>query len=291
MPVHLLAAVLVLAATPIAISPAHAGIRDLAKSAKEKAAKATGQKSADHPCTGMDAQFSETTIELTGDVLDKLLASRKATQPMRDELAKLLARRVTIQREIEDLRGKHGDAIVENENRRAEFRSCMNSTLEGIKQRKVQTEMANTMANPRSAEKLLKLTAAFNDAQMKGDTAEVNRLQREMGSLFDATHADSLEAEKQCGRMPALHPATVKVDALNQELATIDEKIRDLEKQATKVQADKCKLTKGQIAMAWERITMYVGKSKNDAKPCGFSAAELSALSERKDALAAELEG
>lgn len=58
-----------------------------------------------------------------------------------------------------------------------------------------------------------------------------------------------------------------------------------------KAQVDKSKLTKNQIAMAWERITLYVGKSKNGAKPCGFSATELSALSERKGALAAALEG
>jgi hypothetical protein len=288
MPVRLPTAILMLVATLIAASPSHAGIRDLAKSAKEKAAKATGQKSADQPCTGLDARFDDTTVELTGDVLDKLLAGRKAARPMSEELAKLLARRVAIQKEIDDLRDKNGEAISENENRRAEVRSCRTMALDGIRQRKFQTEMANTMANPRSAEKTLKLTAAFNDAQMKGDTAEVNRLQKEMWAAYEPTHTDSMEAERQCGGMPALHPAQARIDALN--LPAVDEKIRDLETQAMKAQVDKSKLTKNQIAMAWERITMYVGKSKKGAKPCGFSATELSALSEREDALAAELQ-
>lgn len=215
MPVHLLTAILMLVATLMAASPSNAGIRDLAKSAKEKAAKATGQKSADQPCAEFDAKFEGTTIELTGDVLDRLLAGRKAAQPTADEVAKLLARRVAIQKEIDELNGKHGDAIAENENRRAEVRNCITMALDGIKQRKVQTEMANNMPNPRSAEKILKLTAAFNDAQMKGDTAEVHRLQKEMGSMFEATHADSLEAEKQCGPIPPLHPVKAKIDALN----------------------------------------------------------------------------
>jgi hypothetical protein len=285
------------AALGIPGSTAIGGIRDLAKSAKDKATKVAGQKSSAKPdggasgSVGQDIRFDDTMLELGGDVLDKLLACRQEAAPLLDERAALVARRDVIQKEIDALSEKHGDAIAENSNQRAEAQNCADMALDEARQQKIQAAMAEGMANPRSMEKVAKLTAAMNDAQFKGDTATVRRLGKEVDAMYAPTRADTLAAETKCGRLPALHPAKLRIDALDKELAEIDQEIRELDEKAMKLQVAKCGMTEGQIAMAWERIELYLQYSQNDGSPRGFSGPELSALGERKSALAAALKG
>ncbi len=288
LPARLLAAIVMLAAVPgFAGSPAFGGIRDMVKSAKGKAAQAAAQKPANQAGkAGRDVEFDDTVRELAGDLLDKLIACRKAAEATTKGRPALVERRDAIPREINELSGKHGGAIFENANKRGEVDNCMGMALQEIKDRKVQEEQQRILANPASAEKLLKLSAAMNDAQLKGDTATVNRIMKEVDALYAPTHADTLVAEKKCGPMPALHPAKVKIDALEKELAEIDQKIRDMDKKALKIQVEKCGMTEGQIAMAWERIELYLQRLKHNQEPSGFSSTELKALAERKDALA-----
>ena len=50
-------------------------------------------------------------------------------------------------------------------------------------------------------------------------------------------------------------------------------------------------MTKEQIAMAWERIELYLDKVTANSSPLGFSPIELKALAERKAALTAAVGG
>jgi len=283
---RVLVAALVLAAS-LACSPAQAGIRDMVKSAKDKVTKPTDQKPAAQ--AGQAIKFDDTMVELTGEVLDKLVAARKATAATTQGRTTMAARWSAIPEEINALSSKHGGEISENENKRGEVESCIKGALEKIRSQRFQAEQQRIMANPASAEKLLKLTAALNDAQLKGDQVAVERLTKEIQALYDPTRADTLAVMKQCGPMPPIHPAKLKIDALQDEHAGLGEKLRDMDSKALASQSRKTGMTEGQIAMAWERIERYVMKLKDGPAPGGFSATELQALGERKDALEAAL--
>jgi hypothetical protein len=282
----------VAAALCLLVPAAHAGLRDLAKSAKDKAAKATGQKQEPSSTqAGPPVVFDDTMLELDGALLAKLIASRKQANAATQGRAAAVARRAAVTGEIDELAGKHGGAIAENQNQRYEVENCITGELSEIKSRRWEADRDRMMANPASAEKLVKLTVALNEAQLKNDTAEVARLTKQMEALVGPTHADTLAAEKKCGPKPPLHPAKVKSDALEQELAQLDAKIRDMDMKAMKLQVEKSGLTEKQIAVAWERIELYLQKSKHSPNPNGFSPSEQEALAGSRPALEAALAG
>ncbi len=283
------AALVLTVAASLAGGPAGAGIRDMVKSAKDKATKSTGQKSA--PQAGQAIEFDDTMVELTGEVLDKLNAARKAAAATTQGRPTLVARRNAIPGEIDPLSGKHGGEISENHNRRSEVENCVAMALEEIRSQRFQAEQQRIMANPASAEKMLKLTVALNDAQLKGDQVAIERLTKELAAMTGPTKADTLAATKKCGPMPAVHPAKVKIDALENERAGLETKLRDMDSKALASQSKNAGMPEGQIAMAWERIELYLTKLKHSPTPSGFSSAELQALGDRKSALEAALAG
>jgi hypothetical protein len=285
----LLTALALAVASSLAGGPAAAGIRDMVKSAKDKATKPTGQKPAQQ--VGQAIEFDDTMVELTGDVLDKLIAARKATAATTQGRPAMATRWTAIPEEINVLSGKHGGEISENYNKRSEVESCISGALQEIRSQRFEAEQRRIIANPASAEKLLKLTVALNDAQIKGDQAAVDRLTRELEALYAPTRADTLAAMKNCGPMPPVHPAKVKIDALENEHAELGEKLRDMDSKALASQSKKTGMPEGQIAMAWERIERYLMKLAYSPTPGGFSSTELQALGERKDALEAALAG
>ena len=75
-------------------SSARAGIRDLAKKAK---GTVTAPATAQQPPRGAP-QFDDTMLELTGDLLDKLLACHKPAEAIQQELKKLRARQEAIRK-------------------------------------------------------------------------------------------------------------------------------------------------------------------------------------------------
>ena len=287
--------VAVLSATTLCLAPpARAGLGGLVKSAKDKAAKATGQKETAPPAqAGGPVQFDDTTLELTGGLLDKLMACRKAAdaEAKPQERKALNDRRDAITKEISDLSTRNGDAITANRDKRSNVGNCMEEALREIKEQKQKAMQQQILANPASGEKLARMSADMSQAQVKGDTATVARIQRQMEDMFSATHADSLEAGKKCGPMPALHPAAVRIEALRAELAQIEQKLRDMDEQQARLLTEKCGMTTRQIAMAWERIELYLARADGKSTPLGFSETEIKALSERKDALKAALKG
>jgi hypothetical protein len=286
-------AIVMLAALMAAATASQAGIRDLAK----KAVKSTGQKAPEASSqAGENVKFDATTVELDGAVIDKLLAAHKASVSAAGTSATsgrpaLVHRRDANRAEADELKDKFGGKIWDNTNDRANWRGCVDGELGQIQNRKQQEQMQKMMADPRSADKILKLTAAMNDAQLKGDKAEVERLQKQMLEMTAATHADTVAAEKKCGPEPPILPAAARIAVLDGELAQIDEQIRDIDAKAIKIQTDASGLTERQLAVAWERVGLYLARSTSNYSPPGFSAIELKALAENKDALKAAVAG
>lgn len=284
---RVLSVVVLLAATLGLTGAAEAGLGSLTKSAKDKAAKATGQQPAEPAAKGQDVKFDENTRELTGSFLDSLIACRKAADKPLQGRPELAARQAAITKEFDELSAKNGEAIQANSDKRNQVESCWSTALGEIQRQRQQAEMQRLLANPASGEKLAKLNLAMSQAQAAGDTATFNRLMKQIEAMYSPTHADSLAVRKQCGPIPAIHPAKVRMDAINQELSEIAHKIRDMEEKAGKLQLTECNLTPEQLGVAWDRIALYVAAVKNHQTPFGFTPAELAALSERKDVLEA----
>lgn len=277
----LLAALTLAVAASLAVAPAAAGIRDMVKSAKDKAGQKAGQKSAtDGGCD--QVEFDDVVIEITSARLDKFLAGLRASAPIAGEQGKLILRRDEIRGQITALIDKHGPALEEVRQKREEHGSCVHDAIEESRRHRMQEEQAKMMANPASAEKMLKVIARLNDAQIKGDKAAEKKAQQELGEMgiTSATPADSLTARQKCGPGPAPHPQGVRLDALEQESTAIDERLREMDMKARKLESEASGMTPEQFAMVRERAERYLVSPTS----C-FTAGERDALAARKDAL------
>ena len=78
-----------------------------------------------------------------------------------------------------------------------------------------------------------------------------------------------------------MHPAQIRLDALNAEGNDVLAKIRALDEQAIQVQKEKSGMNGEQLGQAWDRIKKYCAGDLS----AGFSDPELKALGERKDVL------
>lgn len=279
-PAARLLTVTVLAAVLLATGgrDAHAGLGSLTKSAKDKATK-TVEKAASPATPGAAPQFDQTTLELTPQRLDQLIACRKAANDAIKDRPKLVERANQIQKELDDLRTKNGDALAANDQKRHETENCRSSAFEVLKQAKIQEAIAHMQANPEMMRKVSELSAQAAQASAAGDTAKMLRLNDELYRAIGISRADTLAIDKKCGVVPPVHPAQIRIDALTQEWNDIMAKIRAMDEQAIKIQKEKCGMTNEQLGMAWDRIQQFLeGKGS-------FSDAERKALAERKDVL------
>jgi hypothetical protein len=259
---------------------ARAGLGSLTKSAKDKAAQAVGQKPSP-PAQGAPPQFDATTVELTGDVLDKLIACRKAANDVTQDRQKLVERSAQIEKELNELQAKNGQAISDNGNKRNDVQNCRSGEFERLKHDRMEQLIMHTQGNADLIRRLSEYSAAASQAMAAGDTAKYNLLQQQLYQLAGFTRADTVAIDKKCGQVPPVHPAQIRIDALQKEGNDVLAKIRAMDEQAIQVQKEKCGMNDEQLGQAWDRIKKYLAGDPT----AGFSDAELKALGERKDVL------
>lgn len=285
-----LAALALALASSFAVAPAVAGIRDMVKSAKDKAVQKTGQKPAETPARpGAAPVFDDRVLELTDARLDQLLAGFKAAATFTADLPKLVARQEALNEEIQKLNNTHGTAINEYTQKRDANKYCFKEALDESRDKRYRDMIQQRTSNPALLQKMAQLGVRLNEAQIKGDTASVRTLTAEAQAMNDPTREDSLSARKKCGPAPTPLPAFVRMEAAQSELGGVDERIRAMNFKVREVQLDASDLTEDQLAIAIDRVTLYLAAVKQNTKPEGFSPIELTALAARKDALAAAL--
>ena len=226
-------AIAIAAALLIVASPAPAGIRDMVKSAKKKAVQSTGEQPAEatRPA-GQAPEFNDRVLELTGERVDKLMAGLKAAASIIAGRPRLAARVETLQKEIDDLNAKHGEAIGAYMKKKNDDENCLREGIEENRQKR-RTELQQKMMTDRAEmEKFARLSLRFNEAQLKGDTASVRKLQAEILALDAPTRADTLVARQKCGPAPPPLPAALRMDAAQAELGNCGEQIRAVDYKA-----------------------------------------------------------
>ena len=274
----------------IAIPPAPAGIRDMVKSAKDKAVQKTGLKPAANPARpGAVPEFDDRVLELTDVRIGQLLKGLKAGAAFTADLPRLVARQQALNEEMMKLNDTHGTAISDYTQKRDAQKDCFKSALEESQKKQFQDMMQQGVANPALLQKMAELGVRFNDAQMKGDTAAVRLITAEMEAMNAYTPADSLAARKKCGAPPPPLPAFLRLEAARSELGAVDERIRDMNLKVREVQLDASDLTGDQFAIAIDRVTLYLAAVKQNETPQGFSPTELQALAANQSALASAI--
>lgn len=283
--------VTVTVASNLAVAPATAGLRDKLKSAKDRATQKADGKPRDRSAPCDTVTFTDVVLDLASGRIDKVIAGLKAGNSVRGEQGKLVLRRNELSTQISALREQHGEAIAVSQRKRDEAENCFSIAFDGVRKQRWEAEQRKMMANPASAEKMLKLVAAMNDAQLKGDNVAEKKIQAELDVMTGPTRADTLAARQKCGPLPTPHTQAVRLDALEHEAAENDERIRDLDMKARKLQTDASGMTPEQFAMAQERAELYLATLESGSSLACFTAAEREALAAHRDALKEALRG
>jgi hypothetical protein len=254
----------------VVVTPCPDGQAQLGGLIKKKVGQAAAGQAPAAQATGQPPVFDNVILELTPPRLGQVIAAKKAgkqlaTGPnspvaLRKKLDALDEQQAAIYR-------KHVDDINAWDEKRMDAERCRDSVLALASDRQGSTWLQR--AGP--------LSMQVAQAQAKGDTAELRRLSEELQRLNKPTAADTAQAVKQCGNPAA--PAIVQqwlgiksqMDPVNAEIAKAEQAIRDAET-STSGMNDR------QLAMACERIQMFVDRAKAKQQQPGFTAAEIQAL-------------
>jgi hypothetical protein len=253
-----------------AVMPCPDGQAQIGGLIKKKVGQAAAGQAPVAPIVGQAPVFDNVILELTPARLAQVIAAKKAgkqlaTGPnspiaLRRKLDALDEQQAAIYR-------KHVDDINAWDARRIDAETCRDSVLAQASER-----MSSTWAQRAGP-----LSMQVAQAQQKGDTAELRRLTEQLQRLNAPTAADTAQAVSKCGT--AAPPAVVQqwlglksqMDQVNEEIGKAEQAIKDAEK-------SRSNMDDRQLAMACERIQIFVERMKAKKQQPGFTAAEIQAL-------------
>jgi hypothetical protein len=299
-------AVLVFAALVVPAHGASAQLGGLAKRARDKVVdkqvdKQIEKRTGGSASTSVNAPptYDDVTLELTTDRVDGVIRGLSAGRAVLEGTsaapgrAALVARRDEATTKREDLSSRNEKLLNAYVETRDDSERCRSNAMYASRdkrqqaaQRRSQELQAKAMSDPAYREKVLAVSQKMGVAQQKGDTAEFRRLAAEIGLADDDTKADTVAADKACGRLPAKPTALVQIEQLDAQANALSEQIRQLEEQAAATEVKQSGMNERQFHMARERIEAFLSAMKYKSKPGAFGAAELEALGARQ----AELE-
>lgn len=244
--------------------PADAGLGDLMKKAKDKAAQAVGQKPADAASTAYVAPvFDDVTVELNSQRIERILAAFKAAGAAGAGRPALVEKLSKVSEERHVLEDKHGDAMREQRGKREDVAACYQDGYQQAQSRRMEEYAKRALTDPALREKFAKAAQQHNAAAGEGDSASIKRLQDIAHAEMSATPEDSASVRKACGPVPPRLAAEDKADALDKEIASTNEQIRKIDENVAKAQASAGGMSQQQLAMAIERIQMYMADRRS----------------------------
>ena len=278
----------------VAAVPAHAGFGDLLKKAKEKATAATGQKTEpENSAATAKPVFDAVTVELTPDRVEHIVASFKAASAASAGRSDVLAKLNQANNDRAALWEKNSEAITEVREKRDEIRICLHDGYQEARDRRAQEYSQKALTDPAIREKFTRAAQEYNAAAARGDSAAIQKLQQMMVETVFASHDDSVEVQQKCGPVPPPLPAEGKLEALDKQIAALQEEIRKIDEKVADAQAQQGGLDRQQFAMALERIQMYLTWRRSHttvkSKPAGFTPAEIEAMEKHLEELRAAL--
>jgi rubrerythrin len=266
------------AATDVSALP---GLAKLAKKAKEKATKGS-DLSQEGPIGDDTVVFDDLVVELTGERLERIIATFKSAQAAGAGRPPLVEKLNRVQDERGKHMDKHGDAIQKIREKRDAVEVCRHDGLNQMMSQKMQEYSQKALTDPTIREKFTKIAQRYNAAAIGGDSAATKSAQDAMLAVIMPTHDDTLNVYKQCDPLPPPLPSEVKLDQYDQQVASLSEQIRKIDEQVAEKQAEQGGMSSEQFGMAAERIQMYLSwrqsASYSKSATRGFSSEEIEEL-------------
>jgi hypothetical protein len=268
------------------------GVGGLAKKAKEKAAKAAGM-APEETVNKETVVFDGVVVELTGERLERIVATFKAAQAASAGRPALVEKLNKAQDERNKLMEKQGEAIQEIRRKRDDVEACRHDGLLETTNRKMEEYSQKALTDPTIREKFTKIAQQHNAAAMSGDSAAIKSAQDEIAAVVLPTREDTLDVYKKCGPLPPPLPSEVKRDDLDRQVASLFEQIRKIDEKVSEAQAAQGGMSREQFGMATERIQMYLdwrqSKSYSKSATRGFTSEEIEALEKYLEKLLAAM--
>ena len=284
------AAVLLCIIALAAAAPARAGIRDLVKKAKDKAAQATGKKEeAAAPAPADKVEFNDVILELTKARLERIVAAFNAASAASAGRPALVEKLNQVSMERHEVFQKNEEAIRATRGKRDDVEVCYHDGYQEAHDRRSEEFQQKALTDPAIREKFTRAAQEHNAAVARGDSAAIQKVQETMLSVIAPTHEDTLQVRQKCGPIPPRLAAEDKLDALDKQIASLSEQIRAVDEKVSEAQAEGGQLDRKQFAMAAERIQMYLAwresKSYSKSATRGFTPAEIEALEKHLEQL------
>lgn len=275
-------------------APAQAQFPNPLRKAKEKATQAvTGQK----PAQGGPLKFDNVMVELTPQVLDRVilgLRARAARKGSEGRSAAALRRRAQeLHEESENLNRDRGNDRFEFNNQLGTANNCMSEVLSGLKQehsdalqrRLIGMTGANLQgmqsANAKFMQEYQAIAMEMGAAAAAGDTARGRKAEAAYNKLVGVDpKADSAKARAQCN-VPPPPPWMARADAASEESNRLYNEARDVEAAGNADGAKASGMTAEQFAMALERIIGFLAADGT----LKYSSAEQQALAAQRPQL------
>jgi len=282
----------------IPFHPATAQLGGIVRRAKDKAIEQQVEKRTTTMVpsnTGEAPQFNNVTLELNAERVDQIIRGLNAGRAVLDgangspSRAALIAKRDEVSNKSAALSQDNSKAFDAYNQKNDAIHRCRNDAINtsrskrqaGADQRNKELQ-AKAMSDPAFREKAMAIAQKMGAAQARGDTAEMKRLQAELGLVADDAKADSLAADKSCGAELAKPAAMGQIAQLDAQANALADEIRKLEEKSAATEVEKSGLTERQFLMARERIEAYLSAMKYKSQPRGFSPSELEALGARR---------
>jgi hypothetical protein len=198
----------------------------------------------------------------------------------------LVSRRDAAANAATDLVNRKGPEIDAYRERRDRIAQCRDEAFGEKREARRQASTQRAMSDPDFMRQTAELTQRVMEAQQRGDTAVMRRLNQQVIDLIEGpTREDSLAVDRHCGKLPAPPASLVQLDSLRALEDSLNAQMRRREQEADTMAVAASGLTSPQLAMGQERAEMFLAKLAAEGTMCGFSDAEVVALKARRPEL------
>lgn len=253
-------------------SPAHAGIGNPLKKAKEKAEQTVKPKeetkAEEKPCKDA-VVFDEYTLELTEARVSRIVAAFQAAKTTGAGRPALVEKLNRLQEERGNLWDKHSEAIMELQRKRDDVESCIHDGLKEAEERRGEEYKTRALSDPALLQKFSEAAQKYNAAAAQGDTTAQRKLNEIMISELAPTREDTIAVNRKCGPVPKESKEEARVNQLDKEIAATNEQIREMDDRIAKEQAKTLQMNPAQFATALERIRGYRSPKSSESKSSG----------------------
>ncbi len=249
-----------------AVIPGSAAQAQLGGLIKKKVTQATAPKS-----TGEAVAFNDVILELTPERIGKVAAGKQAGNRLANGPVAARKKLEALEDRQSKLYERHVDAINGYDEKRRDQERCRDSILVEVK------DGLNMSASAEIRQKMTQLAFRMAQAQQRGDSAEIRQIAEELRRLHEPSAADTARAVRACPLGPKPPPVqewegvTAEVEKTKKELEAAEQAIADAEEAASG-------MNRRQLAMACERILLYLQRAQANQKQSGFTTTELEAL-------------